>query len=164
VHVPVGDLDGRLAVVGLDAGEHLVEHDARRVDVRAGSGDAALDLLGREVGDRAHQDAAGCGVAGVPADRTGQPEVRDLDPVVVGEQDVLGLDVAVHDPGLMGGAQGRQHRLHHLEGLPRAEVAALTDQVAQRTAADELHREEHVPLVGALVVDRDHVGVGEPGR
>ena len=52
----------------------------------------------------------------------------------------------------------------HLERLPRAEVAAVADQVAQRPAADELHGEEDVPLVGALVVDGDHVGVGEPGR
>ena len=97
-------------------------------------------------------------------DRAGQAEVGDLDPVVVGEQDVLGLDVAVHQAGLVGGAERGEHRLEHLERLARAEVALGPDQVAQGAPADELHREEDVPLVGALVVDGDHVGVGQPGR
>ncbi len=101
-------------------------------------------------------------MAGRAGDRPGQAEVGDLDPVVVGEEDVLGLDVAVDEAGLVGGAERRQDRFEHLERLPRAEVAAGPDQVAQRPPAHELHREEHVALVGALVVDGDDVGVGQP--
>ena len=63
-------------------------------------------------------------MAGGAGDRAGQPEVGDLDPAVVGEQDVLGLDVAVDQPGLVRGAERGEHRLEHLEGLPRAQVAA----------------------------------------
>jgi hypothetical protein len=70
----------------------------------------------------------------------------------------------VDDPGLVRGTEGREDRLEHLEGLAGAEVAVLADQVAQRAAADQLHREEDVPLVGALVVDGDDVGVGQGCR
>ena len=80
VDVLVGDLDRRLALVRLGAGEQLVEHDAGGVDVGAGVGAAVDDQLGGEVGDGADQHAAGRGVLGVGADRLGQPEVGDLDP------------------------------------------------------------------------------------
>ena len=117
VHVPVGDLDRRVAVERLAAGEHLVEQDAGGVDVGAGVGDAALDLLGGEVGDGADQQAVASRCGSCRRDRPGQPEVGDLDPAVVGEQDVLGLHVAVDDAGLVRGAEGGQHRLEDLERL-----------------------------------------------
>ena len=34
-----------------------------------------------------------------------EAEVEDLDPPVGGEEDVLGLEVAVHDPGVVGGGE-----------------------------------------------------------
>ena len=111
VDVLVGDLDRRLALVRLRAGEQLVEHDAGGVHVGAGVGAAVDDQLGGEVGDGADQDAAGRGVLGVGADRLGQAEVGDLDPAVVGDQDVLGLDVAVDQAGAVGGGQRREDRL-----------------------------------------------------
>ena len=64
-------------------------------------------------------------------DRPGQPEVGDLDPAVVGDQHVLGLDVAVHDAGPVRRVQRGQHRLHHVERLPRVQPPALAEQVAQ---------------------------------
>ncbi len=101
VHVLVRDLHRRRATVGLLAGEHLVQHDAGGVHVGPGVGDAALDLLGREIGDRADDDAGRRAARHRRRDRPGQPEVRDLDAAVLGDQDVLGLDVAVHEPGLV---------------------------------------------------------------
>ena len=113
--VAVGDLDRRLAVVGLGAGEHLEQQDAGGVDVGARVGDAALDLLGGQVGDGAHQHTGGRGVAGGAGHGPGEAEVGDLDAPVVGEQDVLGLDVAVDDAGVVGGAERGEHRLHDLQ-------------------------------------------------
>ena len=104
---------------------------------------------------------------GVGLDRAGQPEVGDLHHAVVGEQDVLRLDVAVHEPGAVRRGQRAQHRLHDRDGLGGAEPAAFAQQVAQRAALDELHDQEDVVPVRvdlvALVVDGDGVEVGEPG-
>ena len=117
VDVPEGDLGGHLAGERLPAGEHLEEHDARGVDVGAGVGDAPGDQFRRQVGDGAEQDAGAGGRGGGGA---GQAEVGDLDPAVVGEDDVLGLDVAVHDAGAVRGAERVEHRFEHGQRLPRA--------------------------------------------
>ena len=112
-----GDLHGLLALIGLLAREHLVEHDAERVDVAAGIGHAARHELGGEVGDRAEQLGAG---RGVRRRRSRQTEVADLDPAVLREQHVLGLDVAVHDPGAMRRREAREDRIHDRDRLRRA--------------------------------------------
>ena len=80
------------------------------------------------------------------------------------DQDVLGLDVAVHDAGPVGGGEPGQHRLEDGEGLGDGQPAAGLQQVAQRAAADELHDQEDQALVAALVADADDVGVAEHGR
>ena len=53
-HVPVCDGDGGVARERDNAGDHLVEHDAERVHVRAAVDREALRLLRGEVGGRAH--------------------------------------------------------------------------------------------------------------
>jgi hypothetical protein len=70
----------------------------------------------------------------------------------------------VHESGAVGRPERRQHRLHDLEGLPRAEPAPLGQQVAKGTAGHVLHREKDVLAVGALVEHRDHVGVRQRRR
>ncbi|CAI9419720.1 hypothetical protein HIDPHFAB_03834 [Nocardioides sp. T2.26MG-1] len=163
VDVLVGDLDRALALVGLGAGQQLEEHHAGGVHVRARVGTAVDHQLGGEVGDGADQHPAGGGVLRVGADRAGQPEVGHLDPAVLGDEHVLGLDVAVDDAGPVGRGQGGQHRLDQRERPRRRHRALLADQVAQGDAVDQLHREEHRALVVALVVDRHHVRVRQPG-
>jgi hypothetical protein len=145
-------------------GEHLVEHDAGRVDVAAGVGAAAFELLGGEVGDRADEHAAG--LAGLPRadDGARQAEVGDLHHAVDADEHVLGLDVAVHDARPVRGGEAGQHRLEDGEGLRDREPAARGEQVAQRAAAHELHDEEDQTLVAALVADRHHVDVAEHRR
>ena len=118
----VGDLHRLLALERLLAGEHLVHHDADRVDVAAGVGDAAGHEFGGEVGDRAEQGGAG---RGVRAGRAGEAEVADLDAPVVGEQHVLGLEVAVHDAGLVRGREAGEHGLGDVDRLLGGERSVL---------------------------------------
>ena len=93
----------------------------------------------------------------------GQAEVGDLDPAVVGEQDVLGLHVAVQDAGVVGGREGGEHRLDHRQRLGRRHRRFLADQVAHGQAGDVLHHQEERAVVVAGVEDGDHVVVREPG-
>lgn len=161
VEMLVDDLRGGVAGVRLGAREHLVQHDAAGVHIGAGVRGAVLDLLGGEIGDRA-QDGAG-GVRD-RADRPDQAEVGDLDPAVVADQHVLRLHVPVDETRPVGGAQRGEDRLQDVQRGPRLKGAPLAQHVAQRAAGDVLHREVDVLLLRALVEDRDHVGVRQPGH
>ena len=158
----VGDLDGRGARVGLAAGEHLVEHDAHRVDVRAGVAHAVRHELGREVGDGA-EDGAGGG-RGDLRDGARQAEVGDLDATVGRQQHVLRLDVAVHQVRAVGRGQRVEDRLGRGQRLGDAQRAALAQVPAQVGALDVLHREVAGLAVDALVEDAHEARVGELGR
>ncbi len=145
----------------LEPREHLVEHRAAGVDVGAGVGAVVGDDLRREVGDGADQRPAGRGRCG--ADGPGQAEVGDLDVAVGGDEDVLGLDVAVDDLGRVGGRQRDEHLLEQLERAVGRHRRFLAHEVAQRAAGDVLHDEIGDVAVAALVEDRDHVAVVELG-
>ena len=138
--VPVGHRDRRVAGVRRRAGEQLVEQDARRVDVAAGVGRAGGDLLGRQVRDRAHDRARVAGARLRRRDR--EAEVGDLRLPGLGDQHVLRLDVAVHDPDPVRLGEPGEHLLHDGERRGHAEGAAGAQHVAQRAAVDQLHDEE----------------------
>ena len=160
VRVLVRDLHRLLALERLLAGEHLVHHDADRVDVAPGVRDAPGDELGGEVGDRPEQRLPARRVAGGGAR---EAEVADLDAAVVGQQHVLGLQVAVDDAGLVRGDEPGQHRLEDVHRLLGREAPVLAEEVAQGDALQVLHDEVRRAEVLALVEDVDDVRVGEPG-
>ncbi len=160
VRVLVGDLHRLIAPERLLADEHLVHHDADGVDVAPGVRDPARDEFGGEVRDRAEQRLP---AGGRRARGPGEAEVADLDPAVVGEQYVLGLQVAVDDAGLVGRDQTGEHRLHDVDRLLGSEAPVLAQQVAKGDALQVLHDEVGEARVLSLVEDVDHVGVREPG-
>ena len=162
VDVLVGHRQRRIRGVRLLAGEHLEQHDARGVDIRPRVRNTLGYLLRRQVGGRADQHA-GLGMAGA-REHPGQAEVRDLDVVSFGQQDVLRLDIPVGQPGGVRGAEAAQHALHDVQGLAGAEAALLVQQVAQRAAGYILHGQVERAPVGALVVHADHVGVRKAGH
>ena len=89
------DLDRGLATEGRASGEHLVEHDAGAVDVGGGRHRLPARLLGRHVPRRA--DDRGGAAVGAALGQPGDPEIADLDPASIGDEDVGRLDVTVHD-------------------------------------------------------------------
>ncbi len=139
-------------------GEALDQHEAERVDVDRGRHRLPAHLLGAEVGRGADDHARGRHRRGV-ADR-GDAEVGQVGAAVTVEQDVAGLDVAVHDPAPVdvaeGVGQGGAERDHVAE---RQRAAA--DPLGEGVALDELHDEVGAPVVVADVVDRDQPGVRE---
>jgi len=87
--------DLRVGFEGDVSREHLVEHDAQRIDVRALGHRLAQGLLrGHVVGRAEHVPGSRQPVL---LERAGDAEVGDLRLAFVVDQHVLGLDVAVHE-------------------------------------------------------------------
>ena len=150
----VGDLHGLLALERLLTGQHLEHHDADRVDVAAGVGDAAGDEFGGEVRDRAEQRRARCRIRRC---RPRQPEVTDLDATVVRQQHVLRFEITMDDAGLVRGSQAGEHRLGDVDGLLAGQRAILLHQIAEGDAGEVLHHQVCAVGILSLVEDVDDV-------
>jgi hypothetical protein len=130
-------------------GQELEADHAKRVDVSAVI-DLALagTLLGRHVAGGAEHGPLG-GVAGVSVDQLGDAEVEQLDPrpawdlVVRDDHDVVGLEIAMDDPGLVDGGDRRGQSTHgpHRERLRQRSPGGAVEVRAQRLTRDQLHRE-----------------------
>ena len=96
-----------VAAEGAAAAQHLVQHAAEAEDVGAVVDGVAAHLLGRHVADGARAPSRGRSRARASGTRkprarrcrvlARQPEVEDLEAPVAGDEQVLGLEVAVDD-------------------------------------------------------------------
>ena len=154
------DLHRRLARERHRSGQQLVEDDPRRVEIGALVDRGAARLLGREVLRRA-DDRAGLGHLARAG--PGDAEVGDLDATFAVDDHVVRLDVPVDDPVLVRVAQ-RGEDLSRVRDRDRHRARpARHDQLLQRPALDVLHHDVVRALGDAPVVDRDDVGVRQPG-
>ena len=140
----------------MEAGEALVEHDAERVDVGALVDRCAIrELLRRHVVRRAEERPLGRGfVLHRLLRELGDAEVEELHvigSVVAHQEEVLGLEVAMHDAGLVGDGEARA-------GLPRD---VETDLDGERGAALE-QRVEGPPL--EVLHQQVGLAIGQPAR
>jgi hypothetical protein len=158
---------------GLGAAERLVQHRGEREDVglRGDPVVAHLVLLGGRVAEARAGDR----------DRLVDREIRqlheakvrhlgDLLPVLLREQDVRGLEIAVDDALLVHRVQRAGDLLHHpADARDRQPEAALRlDHLGERLPVDVLEDDEReidrpVRRVGrpdAVIVEADDVGVG----
>ena len=149
------------------AEEELVHEDAERVDVDAVVGGLAGEQLGGDVGGGAVDgaaDGARTVAVEVAGEVLGDAEVDDLDVVLgaveVGDDAVLGFDVAVDDAAGVGRGEGvADLQDHRAEPGPR-ERAAAREQGREVLAVEQLHRHVGEALGGeADVDDVDDVGV-----
>ena len=83
----------------------------------------------------------------------GDAEVGDLDPAVRGDEQVSGLDVAVHEAGGVRGLQSRRRLGDDVEGPVRAQRSVALDDRGERLAGHELHDEEGTAVLLAVVED-----------
>ena len=137
--------DRRLARERVAARQQLVQHHTEREDVAPVIDRQPAHLLGGHVADR--PDHLPCGrwrrfigrgpAVRVPVGESRQAEVEDLDAALVGDEHVLGLDVAVDDALRVGGGEATRdlHREHQRLLLRRRPLA---HRRAQRLAVQQL--------------------------
>jgi len=153
------------------AGEQLVQRDADRVHVAGGRRVAAGDQLRRQVQRGAHSRGAPaaqvhralCGCPGLAGD-PGDAEVREPHPAVV-QQDVRGLQVAVHDAGrVCGGEAGTDLRGQAGGDTGRQRASVMLAERVQVAADDQVHNERELVALDDHVPQRHHVRVPEPDQ
>ena len=160
VDVLDGHRDGRLAVVGRVAGEHLIHDHAQRVEVGAEVDPVALGLLGRDI---VHRAQGFPGESGLGRGHPGNAEVGHLDAAVLENHDVVGLDVPVDDPAAVGMLQCLGDLGGKVQRFPPVEDALLLHVLLQGDTVDELHDDiVHIVRMGH-VVDIDDIGMREHG-
>ena len=162
VRLLVGDLvEDRHEVVRVEgplAREELEEHAAHAEEVAAAVDLEPLHLLGRHVVGRAH-DVAGAGHGG--GGEPGHPEVHDLHRLVLIDEDVRGLDVAVHDALLVRVGEAQEHRGDHRDLALYVQGGLATHGLLEVLAFQELHRYvRRAVRVVIEVEDHHHVGMG----
>jgi hypothetical protein len=165
VHVRIDRRDLALALERSLAGEALEEHAAERVDVRPRVDRRALDLLGRDVRDRADErplprEAVDRGE--VP----GQTEVAQVGVLArfrLLHEDVARLDVAVDEPECVGRVEGTRDLTDEIDGAVGAQRSLALEDLAQVEPVHEAHDEvEHLVLL-AGGERRDDVRLVERG-
>ena len=70
-----------------------------------------------------------------------QAEVTHLDPVVIGDENVIRLDIAVHEACVVDFGEPCQDRVHDAGRSVRWHGSAFRKELAQRAAGNELHDE-----------------------
>ena len=88
------------------------------------------------------------------------PEVQNLRDVLLGDEDVGWLDVAMDDALLMRGFQPRRNLDRDLQPVRRSQPkAALGKVIAQGLALQQLHGDERLAFVLVKFINRADVGV-----
>src|SRR5207244_1435025 len=88
--------------------------------------------------------------------------VRDLEDAVLAQQQVLRLDVPMHEPGVVRVLQSDRRLACERGGLAGRELAPAREQVRERLAGDVLHDDERTAVVLAGVVHLHDVGMRQP--
>ena len=155
-------------IIGVErqlAGEQLVGDDAERVDVALRVDVLHRELLRAHVRRRTEHDAERRQLGIATAGALGDAEIEHLDEVRCssgrGDDDVVRLEIAMDDAAVVrlleGAADLTQDQIHSL----RKQRAVLQD-LSERLAAQKLHGDEQIPVVGLPEVEElDGVGVLE---
>ncbi len=109
--------------------------------------------------DGARLGRVGLVAAGQPL---GDPEVEHLDDlvfVVLSEEDIGRLEVAVDEPHVVRAAERLAHVAQHAGGLLEREPPSAAEPRAQVFAFEQLHRDVGGAMIDAVLEDLHHVRV-----
>ena len=160
VHLFVRDRYSVLPGEGHCPSDHLVHHNAERVQVASRVGLSTLGLLGREVGGGSHHRTGLSQVRlGRTVHETRDAEVGDFHHPVRTDENVGRLDVAMGDAGLVRETKSRGNLTCDFARLTGIQPPTTLQHVSQCAALDELHGDEVGALELAPVIDVDNVGV-----
>ena len=143
-------------------GHHLVEHDAERPQIGSRVHLVPVDLLRRHVRDRPQS-----GPRSREGEVTGlgQAEIQDLHGTIGQQHHVGRLEIAVHDPGLMRGAQPARELGGHVQRLRQREPALPGQPRLEGFPLVERHGVEEIAVRRlAGLEDRTEVGMVQGGR
>jgi len=144
------DREHRVAVPRPLSRDHLVEHRAERVHVRARVDLSALDLFGRHVRRRADRQAARHDRELRVVERSRDPEIAEHDAPALLDEHVVRLEIAVHDARRVRRREPRADRARERGDLFERRLT-LGEERRERLAVDVLHRQELLALVLADV-------------
>ena len=135
------------------ARQHFVADDAQGIEIAAAVELDSLDLFGTHVARRTDQHAR-YRERSTAVHGTRDAEIGEYGRAVLAEQDVLGLDVAMHEALAMGDVQCTAQRDAHVHDLLRA--ATPTQNPLLEVAAGQIfHRQVVVRLMLADVEHRN---------
>ena len=96
--------------------------------------------------------------------RPGNPEVGDLHPPVLGDQDVGGLDIAMDDAASVGGRDCASHVGGDTRRLARRQRAVSAQERGQVLAIDIVHDDVGARRIHPEVMHGHHVRAAERGH
>ena len=139
-------MDG-VDILGLEAGHRLEQRQTERVHIDPGVG--SRHTLS-EQHFRWHVEKRPC-IA------IGYAEISELDRPILGEEDVLRLDVVVNDTLPVNEGERVAKLQPPSEGLLCGTAARDAQAIVQTSAGTELHRQVEATLIGEVVVERHHM-------
>ena len=147
------------------ADHHAVQRGPERIDVAAGVHvEQALGLLRRHVRRRAHGETGHGQAVVARLDLLGDPEVGELGHPAARQEDILGLDIAMHDPHLMRFPKSLRNVVNNGQGPPFVQLLPPSQQVVEALALDVFHQNEVQPPGFVHVEGPDAVGRGQLSR
>ena len=164
MHLLIGNRNGRIANEWRAPRNHFVHHDAKRIQVAARVGLAALCLLGRKISGGAHYRARlGEAVFNGRTHGAGNAEVSNLHLAIEANQNVARLNVAVHHTVVMSYCKCCGHLNSYVARLIDRQFALVGQQAGKRSTLYKLHCNEIGVVYFAPVVHRNDVWVRKVG-
>ncbi len=148
------------------SGQALVENAPERVDVRPGVDRLPFELLRRRVVDRP-DEGAGLREPALRTDLLGDPEVAEVRVLVLlpgSDEDVRGLDIAMHETVGVDGVERLRDLREDVESTPDREPTRPPEQRPEVGAVDVAHRDVEAVLGLSRLVDGHDARMLDPRR